>query len=62
MAEATIARSTAENDAQGEEYESLQKDLGCVVESNKKLEQEVSKLRAYAVKRARQLKQTKATP
>ena len=62
MAEASIASSTAERHARAEEYEGLQKELGCVTENNETLEHEVSKLREYAAKRARQLKHTKATP
>lgn len=62
QAEAAIAHSMAEKNARAEECEGLQKELDCVVEHNKKLELEVAKLKAYAVKRAQQSKLNKANP
>ncbi len=60
LAEATITRSLAEQHAKAEECEGLQKELGFVVENNKKFEQEISKLKAYAAKRAQHSKLNKA--
>ena len=52
QADAAMARSLVEKHAHAEECEGLQKELSRVVENNKRLEQDVLKLEAYAVKRA----------
>ena len=47
-----MARSVAEKHTHAEECTGLQKELSRVGENNKRLEQDVSKLKAYAIKRA----------
>ena len=60
LGDAAIARSLAEQNASAEDCEGLQKELGCVEEDHKKLEQEITKLKVYAVKRAQHSKLNKA--